>query len=97
MNGTKERDQQHPIEQVLSDSRNKILKHWSKEDNFMEIGFLTWYFQNLSLEYLFSWVADNGMSGLELDNIGAIITMRSNMAFWWRVIFYIVLIIKKEA
>jgi len=47
----------------------------------MEIGFLTWYFQNLSLEYLFSWVADNGMSGLELDNIGAIITMRSNMAF----------------
>lgn len=34
----------------------------------MQIGFLTWYFRQTSLEELFAWAADNGMSGLELDN-----------------------------
>jgi sugar phosphate isomerase/epimerase len=34
----------------------------------MEIGFLTWVFQHLSLEELFPWAAENGLSGLELDN-----------------------------
>ena len=34
----------------------------------MEIGFLTWYFKQTSLEEVFAWAAENGMSGLELDN-----------------------------
>ena len=33
----------------------------------MEIGFLTWYFKQSSLEELFAWAAENGFSGLELD------------------------------
>ena len=34
----------------------------------MEIGFLTWVFQKCSLEEIFRWAAENGLSGLELDN-----------------------------
>ena len=34
----------------------------------MEIGFLTWFFQRLSLEEMFVWAADTGLTGLELDN-----------------------------
>jgi sugar phosphate isomerase/epimerase len=34
----------------------------------MEIGFLTWYFKQSSLEELFAWAAENTFSGLELDS-----------------------------
>jgi sugar phosphate isomerase/epimerase len=34
----------------------------------MEIGFLTWYFGDYPLEDLIGWAAENGLSGLELDN-----------------------------
>lgn len=34
----------------------------------MEIGFLTWYFKQASLEQLFSWADENGFSGIELDD-----------------------------
>jgi sugar phosphate isomerase/epimerase len=34
----------------------------------MEIGFLTWYFNQTPLEKLFSWADENHFSGIELDN-----------------------------
>jgi sugar phosphate isomerase/epimerase len=33
----------------------------------MEIGFTTWVFRQTSLEDIFAWAAENGLSGLQLD------------------------------
>lgn len=33
----------------------------------MEIGFLTWMFRESSLEDIFAWASENGMSGIQLD------------------------------